>query len=185
MGIAHEAAVGIGRTLESVRAGTERLASRRLDVAPNAARLHVSSSLLRDGGALPRSAIREGQSAPPPLRWSGVPASAKSIVVICEDADAPLPEPFVHWMVYGVPATIQALDGTAAGHPEGLNSRLEVGYTGASPLAGHGVHHYHFQIFALDTMITLHEGAGRSALLESMRGHVVAWGEIVGTHEQT
>jgi phosphatidylethanolamine-binding protein (PEBP) family uncharacterized protein len=46
------------------------------------------------------------------------------------------------------------------------------------------VHRYHFQVFALDRMIDLDAGAGRGALLEQMRGHVLAWGELVGTHER-
>jgi Raf kinase inhibitor-like YbhB/YbcL family protein len=113
-----------------------------------------------------------------------VPASTKSVAVVCEDPDAPLPEPFVHWMVYGLPSTVQELDGTAAAHPEGLNSKLSIGYAPVSPLTGHGEHHYHFEVFALDVPLSLPRGAGRSALIEAMRGHVVAWGDIVGTYER-
>lgn len=182
MGIA-KVAIGLGRALEDVRAGTDRLASRRLDIGHSTPRLHLSSSLLRDGGPLPLSATVEGNSTPPPLRWSGMPASAKSIVVICEDPDASLPDPFVHWVIYGLPSTIQALDGTTAGYTRGLNGKLKLGYVGASASPGHGVHHCHFQVFALDTMVTLHGGAARSSVLEAMRGHVVAWGELVGTYE--
>ena len=47
------------------------------------------------------------------------------------------------------------------------------------------MHHYHFQVFALDTAIDLERGAGRSTLLEEMRDHVLAWGDIVATYERS
>jgi len=186
MGIAHEAAVGIGKALEHLHAGDDRLAKNKLNVATNKGmgRLTVSSALFRDGGPLPASATADGANVAPPLRWLSVPVIAKSIVILCEDPDAPFPDPFVHWLVYGIPATVQSLDGTAAGFPEGQNSKLRSEFTGAAPPPGHGVHHYHFQVFALDTMVSLDAGAGRSAVLAAMMGHVVAWGEIVGTYER-
>jgi len=36
-------------------------------------------------------------------------------------------------------------------------------------------------VFAVDQMLTLPPGADRDALLNAMKGHVVASGEIVGT----
>jgi phosphatidylethanolamine-binding protein (PEBP) family uncharacterized protein len=47
------------------------------------------------------------------------------------------------------------------------------------------MHHYHFQIFALDIVLELGEGAGRNALLDAMRNHVIAWGDIVATYERS
>jgi Raf kinase inhibitor-like YbhB/YbcL family protein len=105
---------------------------------------------------------------------------------MCEDPDAPFPEPFVHWIVYGIPPTVHALDGARATQwKEGRNSKLQTGFTGAAPPSGHGVHHYHFQVLALDKPLDQEEpGLGRGALLSAMRGHVLAFGDLVGTYER-
>ncbi len=62
--------------------------------------------------------------------------------------------------------------------------RHENRFAPAAPQRGHGVHHYHFQVFALDAATNLEPGIERSALVDLLKGHVVAWGEIVGTYER-
>ena len=94
-------------------------------------------------------------------------------------------EPFVHWSVYGIPASAHDVDAqTQHDYRLGTNGKSEPGYAPAAPPSGDGLHHYHFQVFALDQPLELAEGAERSALLEAMTGHVLAWGEIVGTYER-
>jgi Raf kinase inhibitor-like YbhB/YbcL family protein len=105
--------------------------------------------------------------------------------VVVEDPDAPLPEPFVHWIVYGLPANVSSLDASTMAHAcEGKNSTMMTGFTPAAPPPGHGLHRYHFQVFALDAHLVLEAGPGRSKLFDAMRGHVLAWGEVVGTYER-
>jgi Raf kinase inhibitor-like YbhB/YbcL family protein len=123
--------------------------------------------------------------APPAISFTGMPEAAKSVVIVCEDPDAPQLEPFVHWLVYGVPASVGAVDAqTQHDYRLGKNSKSEQGYTPAAPPPGHGVHHYHFQVFALDIELDLAAGADREALFQGMTGHVLSWGEIVGTYER-
>lgn len=182
MGLAYEVVKRLGRVLRPVRAGANKLAAGKLGSEDNAT-LEVTSSAFHVGQELPRSATADGEGIPPPIAWKGVPEGARSMALVCEDPDAPFPEPFVHWIVYGIPAKDGTLDTSALSTArEGLNSRGTRGYTGAAPPPGHGTHHYHFQVFALDTELPLHPGAGRSALLAAMRGHVVAWGDHVGTY---
>lgn len=165
----------------SLRAGAERLAVVKLG-APDGDRIDVTSAAFEPGQPLPRAATEDGDGLPPPIACRKIPTNARSLVLICEDADAPLPEPFVHWILYALPARDGVID--PASGVVGQNSALERGFTGAAPPPGHGVHHYHFQVFALDTRIDLEEGAGRGALFDEMRGHVVAWGDLVGTYER-
>jgi Raf kinase inhibitor-like YbhB/YbcL family protein len=63
---------------------------------------------------------------------------------------------------------------------QGTNSKSERGYFGPRPPVGDPAHHYHFQIFALDTSLDLPDGFNRHALLQAMHGHVLAEGELVG-----
>ena len=184
MGIAHSAAVTFGKALGSVHAGAHKLASQKLELG-NLTSIVVTSDAFANGNLLPLSATADGEGTPPHLDWLGVPANARSVALVVEDPDAPFPRPFVHWLVYDLDPMVGTID-IRHGIPgrEGKNSMMKVGFTPAAPPPGHGLHRYYFQVFALDKVLGLEEGAGRSALLAAMRGHVVAWGQLVGTYER-
>ncbi len=177
-----------GRLLRNVRAGDGKLASANSPVERR--RLEVGSPSFDDGGEIPpRHAGFEGVS--PAITWADVPAEAREIVVLCEDPDAPLPKPFVHWAVYGIPATSTVLPEGMTSRPasaddgprQGKNTLGREGFVGPKPPPGHGPHHYHFQVFALDSALPLGPGANREELVNAMRGHIVASGEVVGVYE--
>jgi Raf kinase inhibitor-like YbhB/YbcL family protein len=182
MGVAQDVMYKLGRAFGGGRAGAAKLVSRRLG---GDRVVVVTSPDFGDGEPLPISATADGEGGPPVIQWQSAPADTQSIVLVCEDPDAPLPEPFVHWLVYAIPASAMMLDtATLAGAREGKSSALRIGYAPAAPPRGHGVHHYHFQVFALDEIVHLADGAGRRELVETMNGHVLGWGEIVGTYER-
>jgi Raf kinase inhibitor-like YbhB/YbcL family protein len=108
----------------------------------------------------------------------------RSFALICEDPDAKQPKPFVHWLVYAIPGHTRSVDSNLVAFREGKNSRGEEGYAPAAPPSGDRPHHYHFQLFALDREVMLAPDADRDELLNAIRGHVVAWGELVGTYER-
>jgi Raf kinase inhibitor-like YbhB/YbcL family protein len=72
--------------------------------------------------------------------------------------------------------------------PEGLlqgkTSRGSVGHFGPRPPAGDPPHHYHFQVFALDTLLDVPPGAERDQVLAAMGGHVLSKGSLVGRFQQ-
>jgi Raf kinase inhibitor-like YbhB/YbcL family protein len=148
--------------------------------------LGVASPGIRDGrfGSI-HSAYGENMS--PPVKWRGAPADARSFVLMIEDADAPNP-PFVHWIAYNISGEIHALAPNAAAAPgsdigQGANSAGREGYFGMRPPHG-PAHHYHLEVFALDSMLDLPDGADRERVLDAMRGHVLAKGEIVGEFQR-
>ncbi len=112
-------------------------------------------------------------------------------MLIVEDPDAPTPMPFVHWIVYGLPADTADIRGgieertSLLGGKQGETTMRHQYYDGPAPPRGHGLHHYHFQVFALDTELDLPPGVGRHRLLEAMEGHVIAAGDLVGTYERS
>ena len=158
--------------LASVRAETE---------APRT--LAVSSPAFAAGAIIPLRHSAYGDGLSPMLRWSGVPAGARSLVLMMEDPDATSARPFVHWLAWNIdPAGDGLPEGVAANAPglvQGRNNRGRNGYFGPRP-HGSRPHHYHFQLFALDRMLDLPGGADREALLAAMNGHVIAQGELVG-----
>lgn len=187
MGIGHQIRQAFGHALENVHAGADRIVSRRLAGAMPP-RVSLTSPEFAHGERLPVDATVDGAGRPPILEWSGVPPSAQSVALVCEDPDAPLPEPFVHWLAYGIAPSTTSV-GPAPAHSGsalhlGRNTKHGIGYAPAAPPPGHGAHHYHFQVFALDTPIDLDPGADRAKLVERMKDHIVGWGELVGIYER-
>lgn len=146
--------------------------------------LHVETLSFPANGRIPaRFTHADGEDLSPLLRWSRVPEGTREIVVLCEDPDAEGDDPFVHWVVYGIaPDRASLAEGIRQGVVLGENTSHECAWRGPSPPPGHGVHHYHFQVFALDTPLRLPPGANRDMLVGAMRGHVLAAGEVVGTY---
>lgn len=145
----------------------------------------------RNEAPIPLAHTADGDNASPSLSWSGAPDGTKSFVVIVDDPDAAQPKPFVHWIVYDLPAGVTQLrEGLLTEpvlpHPEGAkqgtNSRGATGYFGPKPPVGDPPHAYQFQVFALDVAsLELDPGARREAVLAAMEGHVLASGTLVGT----
>lgn len=165
------------------------LAFERLDARGE---LAVTSVAFEDGNALPAKYSEYHDGLSPPLQWTAV-EGAKSYLVICEDPDAKPVTPFVHWVAWNIPATVTALpeglqEQLRLTEPEdlrqGKTSRHSIGYMGPKPPVGDPPHHYHFQVFALDTVLDVAPGADRDAVLAAAKGHVLAKGRIVGTYRQ-
>ena len=154
-------------------------------------RLH--SVAFTEGATIPRRYTGDGEDLSPPLAWEGLPAATRELAMIVDDPDAPTSEPWVHWVIYNVPATQEGLiEGVPPvprpkaprGSIQGRNSWGALGYQGPAPPKGHGVHRYFFKLYALDKALELHEGADKHVLLKAMDGHIVAESELMGTYER-
>jgi len=151
----------------------------------------ISSPDFASNGTIPTQFTCQGANKPPKLSWSGAPTTTKSFVLICDDPDAPSATPWVHWVVYNIPATKTSLDQVsgrseqfADGTRQGSNSFPKRGYDGPCPPVGHGVHHYHFKLYALDTVLTLKSTVTKDTVVNAMQGHILAQTEVVGTYER-
>src|SRR5689334_23685923 len=69
----------------------------------------IRSSAFDEGHAIPRRHTEDGEDLSPPLSWSGLPEGARELALIVDDPDAPRAEPWVHWVLYKVPADVSAL----------------------------------------------------------------------------
>jgi Raf kinase inhibitor-like YbhB/YbcL family protein len=153
--------------------------------------LTVTSASFERDHAIPRKHAG-GHGRSPSLRWTTPPPTTRELVVLAEDPDAPTTKPFVHWIVTGLGSDARELvEGQpassarlASGALQGKNDMRKEGYYGPEPPPGHGVHHYHFQLFAVDAPLELKTPIERDQLLNALRDHVVAWGELVGTYER-
>ena len=163
--------------------------------AQTPAAITVTSTTLKAGEVIPKDHTADGKNVSPALMWSGAPAATKQFALVMDDPDVPMPGGFVHWVVYKIPATAKGLpaelpmDATLTAPPElagtiqGLSGFRRAGYRGPAPPPGKP-HHYTFTVFALDTELTLAEGANRAELMKAMEGHIIGQGSLVSIYER-
>jgi Raf kinase inhibitor-like YbhB/YbcL family protein len=146
---------------------------------PAVPRLQVSSAAFAANGEIPTEHTCEGADTMPPLAWSGAPAATRSYAVIVDDPDAPDPaapkQTWVH-LVALTTATSLGPDATF-----GTNDFGKAAWGGPCPPVGR--HRYVFKVYALDAALGP-PGTTKSALLDAMKGHVLAKGELIGTYQK-
>lgn len=155
--------------------------------------LILSSPAFAPNGEIPRKHTCDGADVSPALTWNGVPAGAKSLVLIIDDPDAPDPAAprtvWVHWVLYNLsPSTTSLPEGIAArdlpeGTLEGLNDWKQTGYRGPCPPVGQ--HRYFHKLYALDIVLPDLKRPTKAKLEAAMRDHVIAHAEVTGTYRRS
>ena len=156
----------------------------------------MTSSAFGAGQPIPKRHTTEGKDVSPPLEWRDIPEGTRTFVLICDDPDAPTPEPWVHWLIYRIPRDVRSLPenvppggelqtpaGTLQGH-NSWNSGRTLGYRGPAPPVGHGTHHYRFRLYAVDVALPDTPALHKTAVLEAVAGHILDEAELVGTCER-
>jgi len=155
--------------------------------------IEVHSLAFEPGATIPGRHTEDGEDVSPELGWAGLPEGAVELALIVDDPDAPTDEPWVHWVIYKIPPDIAALAegvpyaealSAPAGALQGRNTWGTVGYRGPAPPKGHGTHHYHFKLYALDRALAVEPGLDKAALLGAMDGHILGQGDLIGTYER-
>jgi Raf kinase inhibitor-like YbhB/YbcL family protein len=158
--------------------------------------LEITSTAFKQGHPIPKKYTGEGIDVSPSLAWSGVPQGAKELALICDDPDAPTDEPWVHWVIYKIPAD-------AKGLPEGIPRKLRlndppgalqgknswpageaIGYRGPMPPPGHGVHHYYFKLYAIEAHMVVEPGLNKKNIMDEINDHILAEGVLMGTYQR-
>jgi hypothetical protein len=157
-------------------------------------KLEVGSPTLKADQPMSKEYTADGHNVSPPLTWSAVPSDTKSIAVVCADPDAGNPPPFVHWVIYNIPPVARSLPESVPFEPgavmpselsgavQGLSGFRRPMYRGPAPPPGKP-HHYHFTVYAID-IGRLGPNLTRAELLEAIKGHVLASGELVTIYER-
>ncbi|GAB3940229.1 YbhB/YbcL family Raf kinase inhibitor-like protein [Spirosoma harenae] len=160
--------------------------------------LRLTTTAFADGGIIP---IKYTQAAPgaapgggtsPALNWSDVPAGTQSFVLYMHDVDVSrnkTAEDNLHWLVWNIP-------GNLTGLPEGIPGGAQLpdgsyqinvftpSYRGPGAAASGPLHHYVFELFALDTKLDVKPSAEsletRTNVLKAIEGHVLGKAGYVG-----
>ena len=151
--------------------------------------LLIGSAAFANNSPIPTRYTCDGLDVSPPLEWSGIPASAKSLALIVEDPDAPDPEApkttWVHWVLYNISPGVSGLLEDAArkipaGALDGLNDWMRTGYCGPCPPIGR--HRYFHRLYALSVVLADLHKPRKSKLLQAMHGKVLAEAALVGLY---
>lgn len=146
----------------------------------------VTSPAFAEGSTIPRKFTADGENVSPPLEWSGAPKQTRSFALICEDPDAPAGT-FRHWAVANIPADRTGIAESARPqqHDCARNDFGHASYDGPAPPRGHGLHHYHFKVAALDIeRIDVASKQSAADLWRSVKPHILAETETIGTYQR-
>jgi Raf kinase inhibitor-like YbhB/YbcL family protein len=144
--------------------------------------LTITSTAFTANGMLPAKYSCEGAGVSPPLTITGMPQGTRSLAIIVHDPDAPHPGGVTHWVAWNLPLGGNIPE-NFKGSNQGMNSDNQTGYKAICPPSG--AHHYHFRVYALDTILQAANNTDKAALEKAMQGHILAQGDLVGLYAKS
>lgn len=128
----------------------------------------LTSPQVADGGTLTMDQVFNGfgctgKNISPRLEWKNAPEGTKSYAITVYDPDAPTGSGWWHWVVYNIPASVNALELGASAMPsklpagavESVTDFGAPGFGGACPPPGDKPHRYVFTVYALKSTLDL------------------------------
>ena len=131
--------------------------------------LKITTPAFAHEAEIPMRYTQEAENLSPELVFSGVPANARSLVLLSDDPDAPETAGFAEGI---------------RDYPQGclvaVNDSGVRGWSGPRPPIGR--HRYFFKLYALDTVLDLPENFTRAQAEAAMQGHVIESAVTMGTY---
>jgi Raf kinase inhibitor-like YbhB/YbcL family protein len=157
----------------------------------------LSTTAWADGGIVPAKYSQAGRDVSPPLTWGAPPETASSFVLLVHDLDAinntGVTSP-LHWLVWNIPGALRGLPEGVPGQselPDGTRQISQSGpyYRGPAAPATGPVHHYAFELYAIEGTIDVPAvGASpaetRAAVFAAMSGRIRAKATLVGVYKR-
>jgi Raf kinase inhibitor-like YbhB/YbcL family protein len=180
---------GLSRAI-AVTAGAFLLAGAAHAAEPFA----ITSSTFKDGtplakknaGNLKKNPNCVGDNVSPPLAWANPPAGTKSYAISVVDPDGQNGLGVVHWVAYGIPASVTSFAEGEVGKPSdkfvgGKGSAGRDVYVGPCTPPNTVYHHYTFTLIATDLDAkALPAGLTRDELFAKIKGHNKGATSIIG-----
>lgn len=144
--------------------------------------IELRSVAFGDHDLIPDRFTRPDANVSPPLEWRGVPETARELVLLCEDPDAP-GGTFTHWMVTGIdPRSTGVAEGQVPpGGRQRRNSFGDTGWDGPQPPVGDAPHRYVFRLYAMPESLRLPRDADSETVHAAVDRGQLASGTLVGT----
>ena len=158
--------------------------------AKSTSRLSVTSPAFKEGAEIPYENTQYRGDVLPGLAWTKGPQGTKSYAVIVQGTTLNRPAggggggTSIHLTLWNVPANVSSLKAGMTDPPVGATYGQNI----------HGINHayagphthtsnpngYHYQVFALDTTLSLPPATDFNAMVDAMTGHVLASGDLMG-----
>lgn len=159
---------------------------------PPAPQMTLTSTGFQEGAQIPLRFTQAGEQVSPALAWTNTPPGTQSFVLHMHDMEVArnrTTDDQVHWLVWNIPGSATGLpEGVAKGETLADGSR-QISASGAvyrgpgAPATG-PLHHYVFEIYALDTKLDVPAAADafltRTEVLKAMQGHVLGKAVLLG-----
>ena len=181
----------LGHALRNRRAGHHTLVWAHQDLqAPES--FTLTSLAFKHGTPIPERHRGRlfGANISPALAWTPPPADTAELVLIVQDADAPLGKPATHALTVGIDPSLRGIPEDGLAHPSpirrlkhGKGALGRRGWAGPMPLRSHGPHSYVFQLFALDYQPVLPDTFTLTDVVHAMTEHVIARARLDGPYE--
>jgi hypothetical protein len=147
-------------------------------------KISLTSDAFQNGEPIPVQYTCDGANQAPALKWGEPPQGTKSFALVIDDPDAPSGT-FHHGGVFDIPASARSVGGGQQVGTEVTNDFGKPGYGGPCPPKGHGPHHYHFKLFALNVeRLEVGVDAKIAQVETAAQKHAIAQGELIGTYER-
>lgn len=167
--------------------GTSAIAESAERMEGGSGNMEIESSAFKEGDTIPKKHTCEGEDVSPQLLWTAPPSETKSLVLICDDPDAPVGT-WVHWVLFGLSPDSKELpegvpDGelVLGGAKHGRNDFGNLGYGGPCPPPG-PAHRYYFKLYAVDIEPPLKAGATKADVMQAIEGHILAEAQLMGRY---
>ena len=128
-----------------------------------------------------------GDNISPQLSWSNAPQGTQSFAIICHNPDAPRPHSWYHWLVVNIPLNVKSIaqGEKIKGATETITDFKTIGYGGACPPVGHGIHHYNFTVYALDVdKLDVNKDSKPTEVEKKVLAHSIAKSTITALYER-
>lgn len=150
--------------------------------------MDLTSPAFENKQTIPRKYTCQGEDISPPLVFSNIPDSTKTLALIMEDPDVPerirKDQLWIHWVVYNLPPDLSGLkENQKVPGFLGLNTSGKAAYMGPCPPDRE--HRYFFTLYALDKNLDLPKGVSKKELLQAMEGHILAKAQLIGLYNKT
>ena len=142
--------------------------------------LKITSPAFGHNEKIPSKYTCDGDNVNPPLEIEGIPESAKSLVLIVDDPDAPAGN-WDHWIVWNIPL-VQDIEEDSIPGEQGMNDFKRQSWGGPCPPSG--THRYFFKLYALDTKLSLERTSVKKDVESAMQEHILSKGELIGLYER-
>lgn len=148
--------------------------------------MFLTSAAIPAGSTIDRRHVQAGvggDNIAPDLTWGDTPEGTRSFLVTCFDPDAPTGSGWWHWVLTDIPADVTSIP-EGGQLPDGARDwptdSGTPGWSGPYPPPGHGAHHYHFRVAALDVeRLDVPDDASRASALLEAGFHVLDEAEFV------